>query len=269
MKLALAQLRIEPAASEANLDRAREAIHRAARAGADLVALPELFAVGYFAFDAYEGSAEGLDGPTLAAIGTAAQRNDVAVLAGSIVEDLTATEASGGNPPATEGLANTAVLFDADGRRRACYRKRHLFGHESREADLLTPGETAGIAEVDEVTVGITTCYDLRFPEQYRSLLDRGVELVIVPSAWPYPRLEHWQVLPRARAIENLTYVAAVNGVGSFDDATLLGRSTVYDPWGTPITAAGDEPTVRTAEIDPATVESVRDSFPAVRDWRE
>jgi predicted amidohydrolase len=91
---------------------------------------------------------------------------------------------------------------------------------------------------------------------------------VLVPSAWPYPRVEHWRLLPRARAVENLTYVAAVNGVGTFDDAALLGRSTVYDPWGTTVAAAGEEAALVTAEIDPERVSSVREEFPALRDRR-
>lgn len=269
MKLALAQCRIEPAAVAANLDRACERIRAAGADGADLVVLPELFAVGYFSFDAYARVAEGLDGPILERIASVASDAGVAVLAGSIVEDLAETNAcSGTAPPAGAGLANTAVLFDADGNRRAVYRKRHLFGYESRETELLTPGQSQGIAEIGDFTVGITTCYDLRFPEQYRHLVEQGVTLVLVPSAWPYPRLEHWQTLPRARAIENLAYVAVANGSGTFEDATLLGRSAVYDPWGTRIAAAGEDATVLTASVEPKTVGAVRESFPALSDRR-
>jgi predicted amidohydrolase len=269
MKLALAQLEIESGAVETNVEQACEAIRSAANGGADLVVLPELFTVGYFAFDAYARSAEGLDGPILSRIGRLAREEGVYVLAGSVVEDLAATAAiDGTTPPAGDGLANTAVLFDASGQRQAVYRKRHLFGYDSQEATLLTPGESAGIADVGDFRLGITTCYDLRFPEQYRRLLDRSVDLFVVVSAWPYPRLEHWQTLPRARAIENLAYVATVNGTGAFDDATLLGRSTLYDPWGTPVAAAGEGPTIVFGTLDPSEIERVRESFPALEDCR-
>ena len=269
MKLALAQLAVEPAAIDDNVDRAVAAVESAAERGADLVALPELFNVGYFAFDVYQRAAEGLGGETLTRLSDVAAANDVAVLAGTIVEDLGATAATGSAPtPADEGLANTAVLFDADGERQLVYRKHHLFGYASAEAELLTPGERTPTTDLGGFTVAVTTCYDLRFPELYRELQERGATLTLVPSAWPYPRVEHWRTLSRARAIENLSYVATINGSGEFDDATLLGRSTVYDPWGTPVATTDDSPALVEAEVDPAAVEDVRDEFPALEDAR-
>ena len=266
MKLALAQLAIEEGDVAGNVDRACAAVARAAEAGADLVVLPEIFNVGYFAFDRYREAAEPLDGQTFERIAAAAADHDVAVLGGSIVEDLAATESA--PTPADAGLANTQALFDRDGTRLAVYRKHHLFGYESAEAELLVPGEELGIAAFEGFTVGMTTCYDLRFPELYRDLAAAGVTLVLVPSAWPYPRVEHWQLLPRARAVENQQYVATCNGSGSFDDATLLGRSTVFDPWGTILASSDDDPTLVTAEIDPDRVAAVREEFPAWHDRR-
>ncbi|MXV64292.1 carbon-nitrogen family hydrolase [Natronorubrum sp. JWXQ-INN-674] len=268
VQLALAQLRIEATAVEANVDRALEAVSRAAERGADLVALPELFTVGYFAFDSYRRYAEPLEGETLGRLRDAAAEHGIAVLAGSIVEDLAATESVA--TPADEGLANTAVLFDAAGDRRLVYRKHHLFGYQSAESELLVPGERIETAEIGGVTVAATTCYDLRFPELYRQLIDAGAELVLVPSAWPYPRIEHWQTLSRARAIENQCFVATINGSGQFPDAdaTLLGRSTVYDPWGTTLASSGDEPTLVMSELDIGAVDRVRTEFPALRDRR-
>jgi len=264
MRLALAQLHVEPAAVDANVERAVNAVREAAARGADLVCLPELFNVGFFAFDSYERRSEPLDGETLTAVREAAVEENVAVLAGTIVEDLSA--AAGG--PADEGLANTGVLFDADGERRLVYRKHHLFGYQSAEATLLTPGEDLPTADLLGFTVGVTTCYDLRFPELYRDLADDGVDLVLVPSAWPYPRVEHWRLLPRARAVENLAYVAAVNGSGDFEDASLVGRSTVYDPWGTTLASTDEAPDVVFADVDPDRPAAVREEFPALRDRR-
>lgn len=268
-RLALAQLGIEAGDVDGNVDRAVAAVADAADGGADLVALPEMFNVGYFAFDQYARRAESVAGGTLSRVAAAARDHGVAVLAGSIVEDLGATAAETDVPvPADEGLANTAVFFDRDGERRAVYRKRHLFGYGSAEQDLLTPGERLPTVEFDGFTVGVTTCYDLRFPEQYRRLVEDGATLVLVPSAWPYPRVEHWETLSRARAVENQCYVATVNGSGTFEDATLLGRSTVYDPWGTVLAGSDDDPTLVTADVDPERVQSVRTEFPALADRR-
>jgi predicted amidohydrolase len=273
MRLACAQLSVVTGDVEGNVERARRAVDRAADAGAHLAVLPELFNVGYFAFDSYTRRAESLAGPTLSALADHAADRGVALLAGSIVEELGATAANTDVPvPGGKGLANTAVLFDAAGERRAVYRKRHLFGYGSVEPELLTPSESQGVATLalgdEEVTVGVTTCYDVRFPEQFRTLAEMGCELVCIPSAWPYPRVEHWNLLPRARAVENQFYVATANGAGSFEEATLLGRSTVFDPEGHRLASTGDEPALVTAEVDPGRVRAVRGAFPAWHDRR-
>lgn len=268
MQLTLAQLSLGAGQKTRNVERACAAIERAAADGADLVVLPELFTVGYFAFDSYARSAEPLDCGTLTTIAETAAAEHVAVLAGSFVEDLAASAAAGFETPADDGLANTAVFLDRTGDRRAVYRKHHLFGYDSAEQELLTPGEGVDTVEFEGFTIGTTTCYDLRFPELYRQLVDAGATLALVPSAWPYPRVEHWTTLPRARAIENLCYVATVNGAAEFEEATLLGRSSVYDPWGTTLASSGDDPTVVYADLDPDRVQRVRDEFPALGDRR-
>lgn len=269
MRLALAQMDVEATATERNLERALDAVETAAERDADLLALPELWNVGYFAFDTYGQAAEPLGGETLSELSTAAAENNLALLAGTVVEDLESSAEMGFDVPAEEGLANTAVLFDSDGERQAVYRKHHLFGYESAETRLLEPGESLPVTNLLGFEIAVTTCYDLRFPEQFRALQERGANLVLVPSAWPYPRVEHWETLPRSRAIENLSYVATINGVGTFDDAELLGRSTVYDPWGTTVAAASTDATVVTADIDPERVDEVRGEFPALDDQRE
>ena len=264
MRLALAQFDVAPGAVESNVERGVDAVADAADRGADLVVLPELFTVGYFAFDDYERAAESLDGPTLTRLAEAARSHEVGVVAGSVVEDLATTD----DGPAEAGLANASVFLDRAGERRAVYRKHHLFGYDSAEADLLVAGETLPTVEFEGLSVATTTCYDLRFPELYRDLVDAGATLVCVPSAWPYPRVEHWRVLARARAVENLLYVGAANGVGEFDDATLCGRSAVYDPWGTTLAAADDAPRLVVADVDPDRVAGVREEFPALDDRR-
>ena len=269
MRLALAQLQIESGAVAANRRRAEDAIARAADRGADLVALPEIFTVGYFAFDSYHRAAESIEGETLSRISDCAREHDVGVLAGSIVEDLAATaETTNAETLADDGLANTSVLFDRDGERLALYRKHHLFGYDSAEAEMLVPGERLGVAAFEDATVGMTTCYDLRFPELYRDIAEAGANLILVPSAWPYPRVEHWQLLPRARAVENQLFVGAINGSGQFEEASLLGRSSVYDPWGTTLASTGDEPDLVVTDVDVGKVARVREEFPAWHDRR-
>lgn len=267
MKLALAQMSVEPGHPATNRERALTCLGRASTRGADLVVLPELFTVGYFSFDSYADTAEPLDGETMTTLAAAAEHG-VAVLAGSFVEDLAASTAAGFETPAGEGYANTAVFLDREGNRRSVYRKHHLFGYDSAETELLTPGESLSTVEFGGFTVATTTCYDLRFPELYRQLVEAGATLVLVPSAWPYPRVEHWRLLPRARAVENLLYVAAVNGVGEFDGTSLLGRSAVYDPWGTRVAALGEQSGLLDARLDPEAVRQRREEFPALADRR-
>ena len=271
MQLAVVQLEITPDEPETNLSRARKAVERAAENGADLVVLPEQFVVGFFAFDAYTTHAAGLDDALFDRLAKLASDNSVGLVAGSTVEDLAASAAAGYAVPADEGYANTAVCFGRDGEIRGVYRKHHLFGYDSTEAELLVAGDSLAVVDFEGVSVGMTTCYDLRFPELYRELVDRGAELIVVPSAWPYPRIEHWKTLGRARAIENLCYVATANGSAAFPEAEarLCGRSTVYDPWGTTLASSGDEPTQLCVEIDPQRVASVRSMFPALDDRRQ
>ena len=270
MRVACVQVEVVGSDLDGNVDRAVEGIETAAADGADLVVLPELFTVGYFAIDSFARRAESLEGHTLTRLADVAATNEVALLAGTVVEDLAATAAGTDVVvPETEGFANTAVLFDSRGKRRAVYRARELPGYSTGLGGLV-PGESPGLATLDvggeSVTVGVTTGGDLRAPGPYGELAERGCDLVCVPAAWPYPRVEAWTVLPRARAIENGYYVAATNGAGEFEEATLLGRSAVYDPEGTPLASAGDDPALVRAVVDPARVEQARESFPARRD---
>lgn len=195
-----------------------------------------------------------------------ADEHDIAVLTGTFIEDLNATTSV--DTPADTGLANTAVLLNRSGEIRLWYRKQHLFGYQSEEADRLVAGETIETAPLRGATVGITTCYDLRFPELYRAFQDAGATLMLVPSAWPSARPMHWRVLTRARAIENQWYLIAVNGAGTIGTTTLLGQSRAYDPWGEAIAALGRDPGMTIATVDPDRVPSVRTDFPILDDRR-
>lgn len=239
---------------DANLTTAESRIREAADAGADLVVLPEIWNVGYFAFDEYGSKAEPIDGPTMTRLGELADELGIYLHTGSIVER------DGDN------LYNTSGLIDPNGELLDTYRKIHLFGYESEESRLLTRGERIVAIETSLGTVGLTTCYDLRFPELYRALADAGVELFLITSAWPNARLEHWLLLNRIRALENQVFLAAANLCGSNNGVELAGQSLVVDPWGVPIANAGSGERTAFAEIDLGEVSSTRETFPAFAD---
>jgi predicted amidohydrolase len=228
-----------------------------AQHGADLVVLPELWAQGGFAFRTFADTAEPLDGPTVAALAAAVQDLGAWVHGGSIVE-----RADDGR------LYNCSVLFRPDGTLAATYRKLHLFGFSGGETTVLTAGVDVVTADVDGLTVALATCYDLRFPELFRSFVDRGAELFLVPAAWPTPRIGHWSLLARARAVEDQAYVVACNGTGEQEGLRLGGLSVVVDPWGTVLAEADEDETVLVVDIDPALVAKTRAEFPVLADRR-
>jgi predicted amidohydrolase len=255
MQLAAVQLPADPDV-ETNVERATERIRAAAAAGADLIVLPEIWNVGYFAFDAYETGAEPVDGPTAGRLADLAADLDVHLHGGSIVERD------------GEDLYNTSLLFGPDGNRLATYRKIHLFGYESEEATLLTPGESVVAVETDLGTLGLTTCYDLRFPGLYRALVDRGVDALLITSAWPMARADHWHLLVRTRALESQTALVAANLTGTNAGVELAGQSVVVDPWGVERANAGEGDRTVHATVDPAEIEATRREFPVLGDRR-
>jgi predicted amidohydrolase len=254
MEIALIQPAFEPAAGKsARIEHVLSLLPDAR--DADLIVLPELWPVGYFNFDRYEHDAEALHGPTVDAMAGAASSIRAYVHAGSIVERS-----------AEGALYNTSVLLTPVGRVLHTYRKVHLFGIASSEPDLLTPGVQVMAAPTVLGIIGMTTCYDLRFPELYRLLTE--AEVVLVASAWPAERLEHWRVLTRARAIDNLLYVVACNEAGECNGVELGGHSVVVDPWGEIVAEAGDGEEILRATIDVSRVAEMRRQFPVLDDRR-
>jgi predicted amidohydrolase len=234
-------------------ERAAGVAEQVAACTGDLVLLPELWATGYFAFDDYAGTAQPLDGPLVRAMGAAAAAAGVVLHAGSMVERDGAGR-----------LFNTSLLFDRDGALVHTYRKVHLFGYGSREQELLTPGEHVGA----HGELALSTCYDLRFPELFRAQVDDGSQLFLVAAAWPLARLAHWQVLLRARALENQSFLLACNAAGRQGSVELAGRSAVVDPWGTVVAEAGAGPQTLVVDIDPDLAVRARKEFPALADRR-
>lgn len=230
-----------------------------AAAGADLITLPELWAPGYFAFDQYTERAEALEGPTVAAGCEWARALGTWIHLGSIVEASTSGDG---------GLHNTAVLIDPAGRVTHTYRKVHVFGLGSLEAQLLLPGDSVSVTSSPLGETGATTCYDLRFPELWRTLVDAGAESVIVPAAWPAARLDHWRLLSAARAVEQQVIVVATNATGEHGGVAIAGHSRVIGPWGDVIAEAGVDEGITWAEVDPAAPAEVRARFPVLADRR-
>jgi len=244
-----------------NLEKAERLVARAAATGADVVLLPEKWnALG--SADVFRAAAEPLEGgETVEAMRSWARQHGITLVGGSI------TEAREGH----EKLSNTCVVLDTDGEVAAVYRKIHMFdvevgGHVYRESEAEEPGDEIVVCEAEGWSVGLTVCYDLRFPELFRILALGGAELVTVPAAFTlYTGKDHWELLLRARAVENQCYVAAANEWGSHGEGKAsYGRSMIVDPWGVVLAVAPDEDTVVSAEIDRAHMGRIRKSLPAL-----
>jgi predicted amidohydrolase len=254
----IACLQLGPPGGEPKEERVRSVAERvAAMREADLIVLPELWPAGYFDFGGYERDAEPFPGPTVDALREAARASGTHIAGGSVLE-----RSDDG------GLHNTAFLLDPAGEVVLSYRKIHTFGYESLESRLLSAGEGVAVAKTALGRVGLTTCYDLRFPELYRLMLDRGAELIVVPAAWPRARTEHWLLLARARALENQVFLVACNAAGEDHGTELAGTSLIAGPWGEIVAQAGRGAETLTADIDPQRVKAVRDEFPVLADRR-
>lgn len=241
-----------------------ELVARAARQGARLVVLPEKW---HFIHDARRlpAAAESLSGPSLEAARGWARDLGVAVLAGSVVERVEGEERT----------YNTSVLIQPDGAVTATYRKIHLFdvevgGLTYRESAGALPGDQVVVGEALGRKIGMSVCYDLRFPELYRALTVRGAEILAVPAAFTATTgKDHWEPLLRARAIENQAFVIAPNQIGVHANGTAShGRSMIVDPWGVVLAQAADEETVIVVDLDFALLAAVRTRLPALEHRR-
>ncbi len=262
VRASLLQIQVDPDESVASR-RERVASLVRAQAGADLVVLPELWPVGAFAYERFAAEAEEADpatGPTALAMSAAARDAGVWLHAGSIVEK------------GTEGgaLYNTSLVFSPSGELAATYRKIHRFGFDRGEATMMTAGTTPVTVPHPEAVLGLATCYDLRFPELFRALVDAepaGAQVLVVPAGWPAKRADHWTLFARTRAVENQCFVLACGTAGSHAGVAQAGRSAVIGPWGEVLaqTDSTEETTV-TADLDLSQVAKVRESFPVLKD---
>ena len=245
-----------------NLDAAERLVRAAAADGADLIALPEkwnLLAGG----EELLAGAEPLDGPSLTAARGWARELGVHLLAGSIAERH------------GDRARNTSALIDPEGEDVAVYRKIHMFdvevgGVSYRESETEDPGEEIVTAPLGDLIAGLTVCYDLRFPELYRILAVRGARLITIPSAFTLATgRDHWEVLLRARAVENQVFVVAPNQVGEAPPHYhSFGRSMIVDPWGVVLATAPDEECFVAADLDLDAQERVREKLPSLANRR-
>jgi predicted amidohydrolase len=248
---------------ERNLRVTEALVRQAAAAGAVLVCTPE--ATTYLGpHDRKIQLAEPVDGPTHARLGALAAELGITLLIGSVAE----------RHPSGQTAWNTSLVFGPDGALQATYRKVHLFDVDLRdtggvrfhESDTTARGEELAVVDTPVGRLGLSICYDLRFPELYRALVDRGAELLAVPSAFTLMTgKDHWHALLRARAIETQSWVLAPAQWGAHDDKGLrrsYGHSCIIDPWGTVVAECGDGEGFCIAPLPPDRVASVRRQIP-------
>jgi predicted amidohydrolase len=247
-----------------NLEVAERLVRAAAGDGAELIVLPEKWTV-LGTPEAIRAAAEPLGGPSLSAAAGWARELGVFLVAGSVAELV----------PDRKKLANTSVMFDPNGNRLATYRKIHMFdvdvGDVSyRESEVEQAGDGIELANANGIQVGLTICYDLRFPELYRILALRGARVITVPSAFTERTgRDHWEVLIRSRAIEDQVFIVAAGQIGfAPPHYRSYGRSMIADPWGVVLAQAPDEECFVSADLDFRRQDDVRERLPSLRHRR-
>jgi predicted amidohydrolase len=247
-----------------NLETAERLVRDAAAAGAELVVLPEKFNVLGTPEQLHAG-AESLEGPTIALMSGLARELCLWLVAGSIVESL----------DEDDKLRNTSALVGPNGEVEAVYRKIHMFdvevgGVTYRESDCEAPGDEIVLAEVGELPLGLSVCYDLRFPEVFRILAVQGARAIALPAAFTlHTGKDHWEVLVRARAIENQVFMIAAGQVGTHPPGhQSYGRSMIADPWGITLAVAPDDECFVAADLDLEAQERIREKLPSLANRR-
>lgn len=255
MKICLAQMDIKLSDKEYNYKHAQELVKSAAKAGADVVCLPETWNVGFLPKDNLYALCD-KDGKDIKSIlGALAEELNINIVAGS------AANVKG------DKIYNTSLVFDRRGRCIAEYDKTHLFSFAHENA-YFEYGDKLTTFELDGVKCGIIICYDVRFPELARTLALMGIKVLFIPAEWPDIRVPHWNVLCRARAIENQMFIACVNSVGKAGKIRYGGNSAVIDPWGEVLAQGGAAEEMVCADIDFGEIEKVRGSMNIYGDRR-
>ena len=227
-------------------------------ADSDLILLPELWNIGFESYDMYREGSETLHGETVSRMAEKAKAVSAYILAGSIVEKR------------GDSLYNTAVLLDPKGEIAATYSKIHVVGwHGSKEAELVKPGKKIVSVKTELGVLGLSICYDLRFPELFRKMaVHHGVEIFLLPAGWPIVRQDNWRELCHARANENLCFLVSCVSAGFNRGKQFLGHSAIVDPWGVSVAKGGFFETIVKGTIDIAEVYKARELIPALKDRR-
>lgn len=255
MKLALLQMEVQLGRPEENRKKAADLVARAADQGADVAVLPETWNLGFFPKENLAELAEPDGGESRALLSDLAACRRIHIVGGSLVTRR------------GDKVFNTAYVFDRAGKQLARYDKIHGFS-PSGEDEYFHHGDRLCTFSLDGVKMGLIICYDLRFCELARSLALQGIQMLFVPAQWPHPRLDHWQILNQARAIENQMYVTCVNGCGRAGALSFCGHSMLIDPLGRVEVQAGEEEAVLTGTADFSQLEDVRSRINVFRDRR-
>jgi omega-amidase len=256
LQICLLQMDVSIGNPDANFAKASVMLEQAVAAEPkpDLIILPEMWNTGY-ALDRIQYLADPQGERTRKFIGDFCRAHQVNVLAGSVSEKK------------SDGVYNTAFVFNREGELAADYSKIHLFRLMDEEKHLIAGSRVGGFT-LDGIQAGAMICYDIRFPEFARTLALDGAKILFVPAEWPNPRLHHWRTLLMARAIENQMFVVACNRVGTSVTAEFFGHSMVIDPWGEIVVEGGEEEAVIRAEIRLEDTERVRSTIPVFKDRR-
>ena len=251
LTISLAQLAFQFADVEANFEYVEKWIEEAAARGSDLILLPELWASGYD-LENWVRYASPLGEGAFKRVSTLARNYQISI-------GCSLLEAKDGN------AYNTFALYGSDGETWGVYRKIHRF-RLLQEEKWLKAGDRLVLAQTPWGRVGLSICYDLRFPEMFRPYFEARARLILIVAEWPERRVAHWKKLLQARAIENQAFFAGVNKVGYSQGVKLGGCSTVVDPWGVPLAEVMDEEALLTTEIDLVEADKARRYIPVLQD---
>jgi len=248
------QMDIESGNLKTNMEKALKMMEKAANRGSDIITLPEMWPVG-FDYEAMSQLPESYLDDILEFLTDIAFKHKTYIVSGTICE------------PVDGNRFNTCFLIDPAGKITGKYRKIHLF-KEIGERNFFSPGWDIGYFDTHLAKIGIAICYDLRFPEVFRQMALSGAEVIFVPAQFPHPRLEHWDVLLRARAIENQLFVVGCNRVGKMEKIEYFGHSMIIGPYGDIIEEAGDGEELITEVIDLERLYNVRKVLPSLSERR-
>jgi len=255
LKISAIQMNMKFADPDQNFIKAEELIRTAAKENVDTIVLPETWNTGFFPIENRNELADNNGERTKLLFSSLSKELNVNIIAGSIMNKK------------ENGLYNTSYIFNKNGDCVAEYSKTHLFSY-MHEDDYFNKGENVCVFELDGVKCGIIICYDIRFLELVRTLTLQGIEILFVVAQWPVPRINHWEILNKARAIENQIYVVNVNSCGTAGQTVYGGHSSIISPWGEVLSKAGDEESIITADLDMNIVSEIRNTICVYNDRR-